>query len=82
MRLLCIALLLVGVWSVGVAYGATTVTTPRYTTRELIKLHNHKCVEDEYMVIPARYVNPRVTYNTPDVAYCVHPDNIRVAPLR
>lgn len=45
--------------------------TPRYTPRELVKLRAHGCKEDEYMFIPSRRVNDRVTYNTPDRAMCV-----------
>lgn len=76
--LLCIALTAL-LCTCATAYSATT-SGPRYTLREQVKLNAHHCAEDEYLFVPARRVNDRVIYNTPDHAFCAHIDNIRIAP--
>ncbi len=60
---------------------ASTHHSYRYTQRERIKLAAHACTEDEYLMIPARRVNDRVTYHTPDRAMCVAIESVRLAPL-
>lgn len=53
---------------------------PRYTPREQIKLRAHSCKEDEYLFVPSKRVNDRVTYDTPDRAFCVAIELVRRAP--
>ena len=61
---------------------AATQSHNRYTQSSLLKIHSHRCTEDEYMFIPARYVNPNVIYNTPNRALCVAIENTRPAPVK
>lgn len=79
MRSFAIALLAVVAVAISTANAATQPSTARYTQREISKLHHHACAEDEYMFVPARWVNPAVAYATPDRALCVSIDNTRPA---